>query len=416
MKKIFIAAGALIILILLLAACTGPQGTQGERGPAGPAGPEGPQGPIGQEGPAGPAGPPGQGVTGADYVGSQVCAGCHPDVAEMHSKSGHAFALSKVADGQEPELPFSKLGDPPQGYTWNDVSYVLGGYGWQAIFTDKGGYIITDEPGKSGNSEYGNQYNLENKQLDKSAGFVSFHAGEAELKNDCVACHTTGYSPNGSQDDLAGVVGTWKEDGVQCESCHGPGSIHINNPPGVQMRIDRSSQACGECHKIDATHQVYAKDSFIAHAQQYTEISKGKHLVLDCTDCHNPHSGVVQLEQADQPATVTECADCHYNQANYQKVELHKNFACTECHMAPMVMNAWGLPDKFNADMPTHLFGINPLQTGQFTEDNTASLPTISLDYACKHCHGGGIATVKDDAVLKSTATGYHEQQAPTTP
>jgi hypothetical protein len=334
----------------------------------------------------------------------------------MFSKSGHASALSKVVEGKAPEFPFSNLNDPPSGYTWNDISYVLGGYGWQAIFTNKDGYIITDEPGKSGNSEYKNQFNLANEALEQKAGFISFHAGEPELKDDCVKCHTTGYSASGSQDDLAGIVGTWKEDGVKCERCHGPGSLHIKNPQGVRMFIDRASQACGECHKSDDTGQVYAKDSFINHSQQYAEIAKSKHMVLNCTTCHNPHSGVVQLEQADLPTTRTECTNCHYNQANNQKVATHKNFTCTQCHMAPMVLNAWGNAEKFTADMPTHLFGINPFLTSQFSEDGLTSQPQISTDYACKHCHGGGIATVKDDTLLKATAAGYHQPQSAPTP
>ena len=411
MRKIWMMAGVLVLFLLVLSACAGPQGPEGISGPPGPPGPEGPQGPVGPEGPAGPPGPAGEGVTGADYVGSQTCGGCHTDLYDIFSNSGHAHALSKVTDGQVPEYPYSNLNDPPDGYDWTDISYVLGGYGWQAIFADKDGYIITDAPGQSGNVDYQNQYNLANDSLDESAGFVSFHAGEAELKNDCVACHTTGYSPFGNQDDLAGVVGTWKEVGVQCERCHGPGSLHVKNPQGVRMPIDRSSQACGDCHKKDDTGQLYAKDSFINHQQQYTELARSKHLVLDCTDCHDVHSGVVQLEQADQAVIKTECTNCHYNEATNQKVEIHKNFSCTQCHMAPMVLNAWGDAEKFTADMPTHLFAINPALTSQFSEDGSVSEPQISVNYACKHCHGGGIATTKDDALLTSTATGYHEPQ-----
>ncbi len=409
MKKFWIMAGMLVLMIVLLSACAGPQGEQGPRGPAGPAGPEGPQGPAGAEGAPGPAG---ESLSGAEYVGSQICMGCHKEIYDVHANSGHAHALSKVSEGATPEFPYSQLSDPPQGYTWADISYVIGGYAWQAIFTNKDGFVITDEPGKTGNAQYQNQYNLENKALEKSSGFVSFHAGEADLKNDCVACHTTGYNASGSQDNLPGVVGSWKEDGVQCERCHGPGSIHMKNPQGVRMFIDRSSQACGQCHQIDATGQVYAKDGFITHAQQFAELSKSKHLVLDCTDCHNPHSGAVQLEQADASLTKTECANCHYNQANNQKVATHKNFACTQCHMAPMVLSGWGDATKFTADMPTHLFAINPALTSQFSEDGATSQSQISLDYACKHCHGGGIAAQKDDALLKSTATGYHQAQA----
>ena len=179
MRKIWMMAGVLVLFLLVLSACAGPQGPEGISGPPGPPGPEGPQGPVGPEGPVGPPGPAGEGVTGADYVGSQTCGGCHTDLYDIFSNSGHAHALSKVTDGQVPEYPYSNLNDPPDGYDWTDISYVLGGYGWQAIFADKDGYIITDAPGQSGNVDYQNQYNLANDSLDESAGFVSFHAGEA---------------------------------------------------------------------------------------------------------------------------------------------------------------------------------------------------------------------------------------------
>ncbi len=408
MKKKLMIISLILLTGILLSGCAGPEGPVGPMGPAGPPGPEGPQGPPGADG---AAGVPGADASSAEFVGSETCMGCHTDIGEVFSKSGHASALSEIIDGQVPEFPFSNLADPPQGYTWNDVTYVLGGYNWQAIFINNEGYIITDEPGKSGNSEYLNQFNLANEDLDRSDGFVSFHAGEVDLKNDCVKCHTTGYNPNGSQENLPGTVGVWKEDGVRCERCHGPGSLHIKNPQGVLLRIDRASEACGECHKSDDSNQLYAKNGFINHQQQYAELAKSKHLVLECSNCHNPHSGVVQLEQAEMPASKLVCSSCHYKEANNHKVAMHQNFACTQCHMPPMVINAWGDQAKFTADMPSHLFGINPYLTSQFSEDGTTSQSQISIDYACKHCHGGGIASTKEDVLLKETAIGYHTPQ-----
>ena len=229
--------GIILVSAVLLAACAGAEGPIGPVGPAGPAGPEGPQGPNGPAGPAGPAGV--AGPVAADYVGSATCGGCHPDTYDVFMKSGHPWQLSPIVDGQPPEYPFSELTQPPDGYSWDDISYVVGGYNLKARFLNKEGYIITDAPGASGDSSYLNQYNFANQLLGKSAGFVSFHAGEENLPYDCGSCHTTGYSPQGNQDDLPGIVGTWAAPGVQCEECHGPGSLHIQNPQVVAMRIDR---------------------------------------------------------------------------------------------------------------------------------------------------------------------------------
>lgn len=421
-RSIFLLSGLLLIM-LILAACAGPEGPQGPTGPAGPPGPEGPQGPPGEQGPAGPQGEPGAdaapgtgGAAAPEYVGSQTCIGCHSPIGEVFALSGHAHALSKIVDGQSPQPPYQTFGDPPQGYTWDQISYVIGGYNWQAIFANQDGYIITDEPGASGNAEYGNQFNFANSALGKEAGFVPYRAGEADLKNDCVACHTTGYSSSGSQDDLPGIVGTWKEDGVTCERCHGPGSQHVANPQAVKPVIDRSSDLCAECHKTEDGLKVLAKDGFIIHAQQYSEVFQSKHLVLECSDCHDAHSGVVQLKKQNLALTRTQCANCHYESATYQKVAMHQSFACTSCHMPPLVKSGWSDLEKFTADMATHLFAVDPNQTGQFNADGTESLSQISLDYACKHCHGGGFASVKEDALLKETATGYHQPPAAPAP
>ena len=121
---------ALLVIMAGLAACAGAEGPEGPSGPAGPPGPEGPMGPRGEEGPAGPAGAPAEpvaGGVGADYVGSQTCAGCHAETAEVFFQSGHAYKLNPVVDGQPPEYPFTEISELPEGWTWDDVAYVIGG-------------------------------------------------------------------------------------------------------------------------------------------------------------------------------------------------------------------------------------------------------------------------------------------------
>jgi hypothetical protein len=61
----------------------------------------------------------------------------------------------------------------PEGYTWDDISYVIGGYNWKARFINAEGYIITDKPGESGNTEYLNQYNFANPIVGTEAGWVN---------------------------------------------------------------------------------------------------------------------------------------------------------------------------------------------------------------------------------------------------
>jgi hypothetical protein len=398
---------ALVLLFGLLAACSGSEGPVGPVGPAGAPGPEGPQGPDGKEGPPGPAG---EGISGAEYVGSQTCAGCHQATFDIFIKSGHAWALNKVTDGKSPDYPFSQLKMPSEGYSWTDITYVNGGYHWKALFLDKEGYIVTDAPGSSGNTDYQNQWNFANEELDKNAGWVSFAAGTPKMPFDCGSCHTTGYNPNGNQDDLPGIVGTWAADGVQCEACHGPGSLHIKNPKGVALEIVRDAEACGQCHQRSPVESINARDGFFEHNQQYNELFQSKHLSLKCSDCHNPHSGVVQLQEAKKPTTRTNCDNCHFKEAQNQKVQMHQ-FKCISCHMPKIGQSAWSDAEKFQADIRTHVQAIDPSLTNQFSEDGLVAISQINLNFACKHCHGSGFSSPKDDAVLLEAAQGYHEPQ-----
>ncbi len=228
----------LVLAITLLAACAagsaGPVGPMGPPGPQGAPGQAGPAGPLGPAGPAGPTGEAGLSYHAPTYVGSDACQECHEDLYASYMQTGHPYKLNKVVDGQPPVYPFSEVTNPPEGYTWDDILYVIGGFGWKARFIDQEGYIIT------GDADATTQYNLYNKTLKMGDNWVAYHAGE-EKPYDCGSCHTTGYQPEGHQLGLPGLIGTWVEDGIGCEECHGPGENHVNDPYMVSMDIDRDS-------------------------------------------------------------------------------------------------------------------------------------------------------------------------------
>jgi hypothetical protein len=410
--KWLIALGLSISMVLLLSGCSGPPG------PVGPAGPPGPRGPEGIMGPAGPAGAAGQSAEPAslsivaDYVGAETCGACHADIYETYIKSGHAWKLNPVVNGQPPDFPFTEISELPGGYTWEDISYVIGGYHWKARFVNQGGYIITDAPGKSGNEEYLNQWNFPNEILGMAGGWVKYNSGKENKPYDCGSCHTTGYSPRGNQDGKPGLIGTWAEPGIKCEACHGPGSLHAQNPRGVRMVVERDAELCGKCHIRDVVESVDAQGGFIQHHEQYEELFQSKHITLNCVTCHDPHQGVVQLRLNGDKVTRTSCENCHFKQAQFQNSRIHPNVAeCVDCHMPRVTKNAWGDAAKFSGDIRTHLMAIDPNQIGQFSEDGTQALSQIGLDFACRHCHvEGGMALPKSDDELVRVADGYHEK------
>ncbi len=292
----------------------------------------------------------------------------------------------------------------------------------RARFVNKEGYLITDEPGASGNAEYLNQWNFANELLGVDAGWVTFKSGEENLPYDCGMCHTTGYTRRGNQDELAGLVGTWAQEGVRCEACHGPGSLHMTDPQGLPMQVRRDSKACEECHRPNEGQPVVGNGGLIDHHEQYQDLNQGKHNVCNCVDCHDPHTGVDQpARQTCQPRT-PKCEACHFEQAKYQNNEIHASMGvtCVECHMPKLIKIAWGDGEKFSGDFRTHRWRLirarssSSRRSPMKTEARHRS-PCLKsgLNFACRQCHGSGRGSPKTDEELISTATGYHDRPTP---
>jgi hypothetical protein len=397
---------------LFLAVASALTACAGREGPMGPAGPEGPQGLPGPEGQQGPPGPPG--AAGADgvsfqpaqFVGSETCGQCHEAIYDVFLLSGHPHKLTRVVDGRPPSFPFTNVPRPPDGYTWDDISYVIGGYNWKARFIDNDGYIIT------GDADSATQFNLFNATLGLGNEWVPYSPGQ-QRPYTCGACHTTGYSPDGNQDGMEGIVGTWAAPGIQCEECHGPGSLHASHPISFGMKVDRDSAACGACHVRDDAETIPASGGFIQHHEQYNELFQSKHAVIDCVQCHDPHSGVVALRQSGAERVVrTDCAACHWRERENFSLSPHPR-QCTTCHMPRIVRSAVGDPGTFTGDIRTHMMAINPSQIEQFIADGTEARSEIGLNFACRQCHvEGGSASVKSDEELIQAATGIHDRAA----
>ncbi|NCF69118.1 MAG: hypothetical protein GWP61_24430 [Chloroflexi bacterium] len=403
MHRKFLIVVLVTLVLLALAGCAGEQGEQGPAGPAGPQGLPGPAGTDGAQGAPGPAGVDGLSYEPPEFVGSDTCAECHADTFDIFMGSGHPYKLTQVVDGQPPEYPFTEIPSPPEGYTWEDISYVIGGYNWKARFVDQEGYIIT------GDENATTQYNFYNPDLDMGDNWVAYHAGEENKPYDCGSCHTTAYSPQGNQDGLPGMIGTFAQGGIHCEECHGAGSLHVNNPMTVDMKIDRDSEACGACHVRGGSEEVDASGGFIKHHEQYEELFQGKHIAIDCVVCHDPHAGVIQLRQSGEQTTRTSCENCHFKQSQLTKNEKHGRVDCIDCHMPRVTKSALGDPEIFSGDLRTHLMAIDPQQIGQFNEEGTVALSQLSLDFACRSCHSpNGTALDKSDEELIDMATDYH--------
>lgn len=86
--------------------------------------------------------------------------------------------------------------------------------------------------------------------------YVTLSKQFKEFNLDCVSCHVTGYDrPGGSTvthvDDLKDV---------QCENCHGPGSLHAAKPAKAKIPVAKpTADVCLSCHHPPHVHTFDAK-------------------------------------------------------------------------------------------------------------------------------------------------------------
>ena len=188
----------------------------------------------------------------------------------------------------------------------------------------------------------------------------------------CADCHSTNlqknYDPHSQQ-----YRTTFSEIDVSCESCHGPGSLHVQLANKLSPFWDRKRgyalaklkdsnvaevQACAPCHSRRRVihgdyvagcnyydnfanellaHHVYHADGQIQDEDyEYGSFLQSKmfHKGIRCSDCHNPHSGRLKFEGNKV------CTSCHQHPAGKYDTPAHHRHdvnssgaKCVNCHM-----------------------------------------------------------------------------------
>jgi len=371
----------------------------------------------------------------AVYAGSASCNPCHAQINAIWSESGHPYSMMKVT-GEVPVAQFPDLAAfaadpvaPPVPFVWDDISYVAGGYGWKMLWINEYGFVITSS--FAGDPV---QYNFADESW-------SVYGASYEFLNkpaDCGRCHATGWVPDAdwlhdndnsdNQDGLPGIPGSFFAAGIQCEECHGAGSLHVHRPGAFDLRVNRTSADCGRCHNRDSQHRVLAFDDFLQPNSQYDEWLHSGHAILavvECVDCHDPHASVKFDAHAAGAGTLARCEECHVAAAAVNRHDVYATMACVDCHMPLAVKNA-SEEHAYVADMRTHLMDIavTPVDRVQgmgltggsrvITQDALNGMSRITLDFACYGCHqdpagAGGAAVPLSLAELAAFASGIHQ-------
>jgi len=374
----------------------------------------------------------------AHFVGASKCMECHE---EKHSQWSHSRHPKMIQDPhQDPSVVVADFSTLPKdaNFALKDAVYTVGGKFKQRFMMRKD--INGTEDYVLGNYQW-------NVQTQKWQGFKPWkywYKGAYPHDNNklptsraCDGCHFTGFMSTEKRVD----------EGIACESCHGPASNHVENPESMLYKASlsdpvRQNEVCLQCHmrnrdkrleehnmseiygdardypfgyeagralrdyKMVApfvmgheTKEFYANGMAKKNRTQGNEFvhsMKGKHGVT-CINCHNPHT----LEPtAEKNSGNKLCMKCHSfgsligpHQESLEKHTHHKTNSkgtlCVECHM-PKVARHTG---KSPITVRTHAFGfVTPNETLKYKMPHKTN--------ACFACHNS--KEVKESRDMKT--------------
>lgn len=354
---------------------------------------------------------------GAAYIGSAACGACHADVAELNALHGHTQALKDV-QGVAPDYPSaaSRAGvpNPPAGFSWNDVRFLIGGYRHGAEFVSAQGFVMTD-----GATGVNTQWFLDFPPNGAAASFAPYLPAQVQplpYRYECFRCHVVNPQQQNpadprSQEGRPGILGTWSESGVQCEACHGPGSKHAPDPWTRRMFVDSTNDICARCHLAGDDPDVIAvTDGYISPNTQVAELrASGGMAAFNCGVCHNKHASATYDRGR---GVINECTACHgdmnlafHEGVTFVRGDYSEPVTCESCHM-PFAgrSNSAGGPATVGTDggrmgdVRTHIFRIdttNPTYVQMFSADGGRVVKSaegeaaVTPDFVCLRCHNG---------------------------
>lgn len=166
----------------------------------------------------------------------------------------------------------------------------------------------------------------------------------------CMLCHAVTL-PTGSLHPEARMFG------VGCESCHGPGSEHVqaartNNV--TDLKVEKlgkwsatrlNEDVCGKCHRTEQSVAQQGRELDMTHRFQPYGLMKSRCFIessrkLSCLTCHDPHTNTSR----ETPIYEAKCKSCHVPAApnispsarsagGPRPCPVNPNSGCIQCHM-----------------------------------------------------------------------------------
>jgi predicted CXXCH cytochrome family protein len=336
----------------------------------------------------------------ATYVGRETCAKCHKKQHDDWVGSHHDLAMdlatpeTVLADFENQQLTYFDItakmfrrGDKflintegPDGKMADfEIKYVFGVEPLQQYMVqfDDGRVQVLRECWDTVRKQWFYQFppDVRDEQI-KPDDPLHWTKRASNWNHMCAECHSTNLQKNFdlSKGERGEYATTFSEIDVSCETCHGPGSIHVELAEANSLFWDRNLgyglptlkdkntkveiESCAKCHsRRRIVHPNYRSgEEMLDHyapstlrellyhpdgqildeVYVYGSFLQSKMYSKDvrCTDCHDPHTTKLKHEGNKV------CTSCHQHPAGKYDVPAHhhhktgsKGALCVECHM-----------------------------------------------------------------------------------
>lgn len=307
------------------------------------------------------------------YAGSKRCAECHQvHYAGWKSSAHNKMIRPAIFTGPNKTVVADfKTPSPNRPFEAKDVKWVIG-HRWKQRFI---GVVNGQEVVFPG------QWSIKEAKWQpytaKSDWWHPLHPDWKTRSNFklCAGCHSTGVDAG---------AGTWVEQNITCESCHGPGKAHSDHPAvsnivnPARLPVERSIEVCLSCHQAGRPagneyawavgYQPGKKLSDYWHglepqpgkqtAEFWDDGTAHKNRVqgntfthsimhgagIQCSNCHDSHGSRYPSMTIKSAETNALCLSCHGPGKtigpNYTVITEHTHHAvgsagsqCINCHM-----------------------------------------------------------------------------------
>jgi hypothetical protein len=157
---------------------------------------------------------------------------------------------------------------------------------------------------------------------------------------------------------------------LACETCHGAGAVHAEDPGETSPPAPTGRVYCALCHAYDPARPTgFPQVTTMAHNPMKA-----------CISCHDPHA-------PKPPEAPKECSACHGEISRTKSISPHVQLECVTCHVVPKNHKTTPQAEKPTKPEKREFCGKCHARDAKVKGTPGVDMKTHGEKYLCWQCH-----------------------------